>query len=86
MKKSLRNMFKKKKQEPRQEKELITAYNQLATRVGLVTNQIKMFEKELDGLFTQMNSINNEANARQQLDAEAKKNAPPVTEVQQGAQ
>ncbi len=79
MKKSLRNLLKKKTQEPRQEKELIGQYNQLALKVGQIINQKRMFDKDLEQLYKQMDSINAEAGARQQLDRDAAKEAAPVT-------
>lgn len=84
MKKSLRNLFKKKNREPRQEQELVSEYNKLATRVGLVSNQIKMFESEREGLYKQMGEVNAEAGARLKLDAEAK--AKAASNPQPGAQ
>ncbi len=76
MKKSLRNLLKKKSQEPRQEKELIGVYNQLAMRVGQLVNQKRMFDKDLEQLYRQMDNINAEAGERLRLDNEAKKAAP----------
>lgn len=56
---------------PREMPEIQQAYQQLCANAGQVQYQIKIHAKELERINEQLQSVNNEAAARQQLDKES---------------
>lgn len=76
-------MFKKKTkvedvQIPRQLEEIRADYEKVAANAGKVQYQILVLKQTLDGLNGQLNTINQEANTRQELD---KKTEPKAEET-----
>lgn len=64
---------------PRTMAEIQGAYQQLCSNAGQVQYQMNILSQELDALNVQLRAVNNEAAARQQLDAQAAKTAQAVT-------
>lgn len=58
---------------PRPLAEIQTAYQQLCANAGQTQYQMKIYAKELEKINEQLESVNREAAARQQLDSQAKK-------------
>lgn len=56
---------------PREMPEIQQAYQQLCANAGQVQYQIKIHTKELERINEQLQSVNNEAAARQQLDKDS---------------
>lgn len=55
---------------PRTMAEIQTAYQQLCSSAGQLQYQMKIYSKELDALNLKLEAVNNEAAARNQLDAQ----------------
>lgn len=83
MKKSIRNFLKRKSKEPRSMDEIKQSYMELSNRSGQVQYQAHILNKELKNLNDQLESVNNEAAVRQELDKQAP--APAPTAVKEEA-
>lgn len=70
---------------PRAMAEIQAAYNQLCASAGQLQYQMRIYTRELEQINTKLEAINNEAAARNQLDAQttAKETANKSTEVAQ---
>jgi len=71
MKKSIKNFLKRKSKEPRSMDEIKQVYAQLSQQAGQAQYLIHIHAKELKRLNDDLESVNNEAAARQELDRQA---------------
>ena len=67
---------------PRTMPEIQAAYQQMCANLGQVDYQLSVYNKEKDKIRSQLEAINNEAAARQQLDKEAPKQETLITETE----
>lgn len=85
MKKQLRNLLKRKSNEPRQLDVIRNDYGAFAAKAGQVQYQLHTYNKELARLNGEMEKLNVEASEREKLNAEAAKQTAlvvtPQTEV-----
>lgn len=90
MNKFFKNKFAKtstKTAEPRQISEINKDYSNLCAQAGQLETAIRLNKKQLESVYSALENINSEANARSRLDQEAlnTKSAPQDTPVVTGA-
>lgn len=66
---------------PREMAAIQKSYQEFVTKAGQLQYQIKVYGEELNSINSALLSINNEAAARQRLDADAKKSTEGATNV-----